>query len=270
MADWSDVKVSLAGTGTFLGRADSAVSGAACTATVGGIQITVRTVNGLTVAVNDTLLIHRVGSVYWAVGVAAAAPAVPPPPPAIPDATPPDAGDPAPIPKPTVTTGTLTCTPVSTATYRDGKWRTDIGPVGSADTYQGRYSGSSYGRMTGCAFYGSKPRTIAGATVTRATLRVRRLTSGDFAARTATLRLVSQSTRPAGAPTLNETTSGPSLAVNATTSGFVVPNSWAQAMVNGTRGGLAISISSDDPYIRWAGRGSWSAAWTLTINWRRG
>jgi hypothetical protein len=269
MADWSDIRVSTAGQGTLLGRADSTVSSGACTATVGGIQGTVRAITGLVVAVGDTLLIQRVGSTYWAVGVATAAPAAPLPTPVVPDTPPPDSGDAAPTPKPSIATGTLTCAPVSTATYRDGKWRTDIGPTDSADTYQGRYSGSSFGRMTGCAFYGSKPRSISGATVTRATLRARRLSGGDFAARTVTLRLLSQSTRPSGAPTLNESGAGPSLAVNTTATGFVIPTSWAQALVNGTRGGLAISISSDDPYIRLAGRGSWSAAWTLTLNWRR-
>jgi hypothetical protein len=167
-----------------------------------------------------------------------------------------------------VTTGTLVCTPVATSTYRSG-WRTDGAPVNSFDTYQGRYAGSSFGRMSGCAFYGSKPRSISGATVTKATLKAKRLTGGDFAARTPTLRLVTQSTRPSGAPTLNETTSGPALKVGASTSGFVLPNSWAQAIVDGTRGGIAMSISADDPYIHFAGRGSWSAAWTLTINWRR-
>jgi hypothetical protein len=40
-------------------------------------------------------------------------------------------------------------------------------------------------------------------------------------------------------------------------------------MVDGTRGGLCITVSSDDPYIRLAGRSSWSAAWTLTLYWRR-
>lgn len=169
-----------------------------------------------------------------------------------------------------MTTGTLTCPPVATATFRDGKWRTDIGSTNSADTYQGRYSGSGFGRMTGCAFYGSKPRTIVGATVTKAVIRDRRLSGGDFAKRTATLRLVSQSTRPSGAPTLNESTNGPSLAVNTTNNAFAIPNAWAQAMVDGTRGGLAIHVNSDSPYIRFAGRGSWSAAWTLTISWRRG
>lgn len=269
MSDLRYLKASVARGGPLIGYADSTAASGACTATVGGIQTTVRVVAGLTVAVGDTLLIQRIGSLYLATDVVAAAPTVAPAAPAPPE-TRPDTGDTAPTPKPVVTTGTLACSPVATATYRDGKWRTDLGPVNSADTYQGRYAGSSYGRMTGCAFYGSKPRSLAGATVTRAVLRARRLSSGDFAARTATLRLVTQSTRPTGAPTLNETTTGPSLAVGSTTNTFQIPTSWAQAMVDGTRGGLAIHVNSDSPYIRLAGRGSWSPAWTLTISWRRG
>jgi hypothetical protein len=263
-------RVSLAGQGTLTGVATTAGSGGACLADVSGLSVTVRIVNGLTVAAGSPLLIVRKGSTYWAIAVIGGAPAVPPSPPTPPEETPPSKGDPAPAPKPTVTTGTLTCTPVATATYRGTSWRSDGDPVNSFDLYQGRYAGSSFGRMTGCAFYGSKPRSIAGATVTRATIRARRLSGGDFAARTPTLRLVSQSTRPSGAPTLNESTSGPALAVGATTNSFVIPNSWAQAMVDGTRGGLAIHVNSDSPYIRFAGRGSWSAAWTLTISWRRG
>ncbi|WP_426568082.1 hypothetical protein [Streptomyces canus] len=270
MADFADTRVSLAGQGTLVGVATTAGSGGACLADVAGLSLTVRIVSGLTVAAGSPLLILRRGSTYWAIAVIGGAPAVPPTPAPPPDAPPPDKGDPAPAPKPTVTTGTLVCTPVATATYRGTSWRSDGDPVNSFDTYQGRYAGSSFGRMTGCAFYGSKPRSIAGATVTRATLKVRRLSGGDFAARTPTLRLVSQSTRPAGAPTLNESTSGPALAVNATATAFVLPNSWAQAMVDGTRGGLAMHVNSDSPHIHFAGRGSWSAAWTLTISWRRG
>lgn len=268
MPDWADTRVSLAGQGALVGKALTAPSGGALLARVSGISVTARVMNGVTIAVGNTILLLRRGSVYWAIGVIPAAPVVPP--------TPPDpgdddgSGDAAPAPKPTITTGTLTCVPTATATYRGSVWRSDGDPTNSFDTYQGRYSGSSFGRMTGCAFYGTKPRSIAGATVTRATVKFRRLSSGDFSARTATLRLVTQTSRPAGAPTLNETTSGPSLAVNATTTGFVIPNSWAQAMVDGTRGGLAIHVDADTPYIRIAGRGSWSAAWTLTISWRRG
>jgi hypothetical protein len=267
MADWADTRVSLAGQGTLLGRADSTVSAAACLVTIGGIQVTARVVSGLTIAVGDGLLILRRGSVYWVIAVVGAPPVVPPTAGVVDN--PPDTGDAAPAPKPVTTTGTLVCAPVATSTYRDGSWRSDGGSVNSFDTYQGRYAGSSFGRMTGCAFYGSKPRSIAGATVTKATLKAKRLSGGDFAARTPTLRLVSQSTRPSGAPTLNETTSGPALTINATATAFVIPTSWAQAMVDGTRGGLAMSISSDTPYIHFAGRGSWSAAWTLTIYWRR-
>ncbi|MFF9097555.1 hypothetical protein ACF1AX_31090 [Streptomyces sp. NPDC014802] len=268
MADWADTKISTAGLGALPGVARTASSNGACIVRVAGIEVTARVVTGLTVAAGDLLLLIRLGSLYWVIAKTPAPPSTPPTPPAA--GTGPDGGDTAPDPKPVVTTGRLVVAPVSTATYRDGHWRSDGGGIDSFDTFQGRYSGSSYGRMTGCAFYGSKPRTLAGATVTSATIQVRRLSAGDFAARTPTLRLVSQSTRPAGAPTLNETTAGPSLAVNATANAFAIPTSWAQAIVDGTRGGLAISISADTPYIRLAGRGSWSAAWTLTINWRRG
>jgi hypothetical protein len=267
MADFADTRVTTAGLGALQGVALTASASGACIARIGGIEVTARVVTGLTVAANDQLLLIRRGATYWAIAKVPAAPSSPPTPPAA--GSGPDGGDSSPDPKPVVRTGRLVCAPVATSTYRDGSWRSDGGSVNSFDTYQGRYAGSSYGRMTGCAFYGSTPGSLAGATVTSASIQVRRLSSGDFAARTATLRLVSQSTRPVGAPTLNETTSGPSLAVNATSNAFAIPTAWAQAMVDGTRGGLAISISADAPYIRLAGRGSWSAAWTLTINWRR-
>lgn len=272
MADFADTRVSLAGQGALVGTAATNSASGACLADVSGIRVTVRVPPGLTVAAQQNLLILRRGSTYWAIQTLTAAPAVPPAPPPPAD-TPPPASDPAPAPKPTVTTGSLVCTPVATSTWRDGSWRTDIGSSTSADTYQGRYSGSSYGRMSGFAFYGSKPRSIAGATVTKATVKLRRLTSGDYAQRSPTLRLVSQSTRPSGFPTLNESTTGPALGVidhvSPWESTFTLPTSWGQAMVDGTRGGLAISISADTPYIRLAGRSSWSAAWTLTLYWRR-
>jgi hypothetical protein len=270
MPDFADTRVSLAGQGHLIARAASTVSSNSCVIDVYGIQVAARVLGSVTINVNDVLMVLRMGSRYFVQDVVAAAPVVPPVAAPPPDTTP-SSGDKAPTPKPTVTTGTLTCSPVSTATYRDGSWRSDIGRTDYADLFQGRYSGSSFGRNTGCAFYGSKPRTISGATVTKATIHLRRLKgAGVYSGRTPTLRLLSQSTRPSGAPTLNESTSGPSLAVGDTVNAFAIPNSWAQAMVGGTRGGIAINISSDDPYIQLAGRASWSAAWVLVINWRRG
>ena len=266
MADMADLHTSFAGYGTLTGVALSASSGGACLAQVGGVQVTVRTVLGLTVATGNMLIITRRGSSYFALGVVQAAPAIPST--LDPLAVPPPS-DPSPPPKPVSTTGTLTCTPVSTATYRDGSWRTDIGSVDSADTFQGRYSGSSFGQNAGYAFFGSKPHTISGATCTKIVLHARRLNSGDYAAQAPTLRLVTQKTRPGGAPTLNETTAGPSLAVNATTTSFALPNPWGQALIDGTRGGIGMVSSSDNPYIQWAGRASWSGAWVLVLSWRR-
>jgi hypothetical protein len=268
MADWAGTRVSLAGHGALVGVAATAATAGACLADVSRIRVTARVVSGLTIAAGDPVLILRRGSTYWVIASLAAAPTLPPPPPDPEDDNPPDTGDSAPPPKPVVTTGSLVCHPVATSTYRDGSWRTDIGSSTSADTYQGRYAGSGFGRNSGYAFYGSKPRTLAGATVTKATLRLRRLSSGDYAGRAPTLRLVTESTRPSGSPTLHESLTGPSLGVGDETT-YTLPDSWGQAMVDGTRGGIGMVISSDSPYIRLAGRASWSAAWTLTLYWRR-
>lgn len=268
MADFADTRVSLAGTGIVRGVAQTGVSGGACLVTVGGITVTARVATTLTIAAGNILLLARLGSTYYVTAVVPAAPTSTPATPPPPDTPPPNTGDTPPAPKPVTRTGTLTCVPVSTACYRDGSWRSDGDPVNSFDSYQGRYGGSSFGRNTGCAFYGSKPHTLSGATVTKATVKLKRLSAGDYSARSVTLRLVSQSTRPSGAPTLNETTSGPALKIGDSTT-FTIPDSWGQAIVDGTRGGIAINVSSDDPYLHLAGRGSWSAAWTLSISWRR-
>lgn len=268
MADLADTRVSLAGQGVLIGVAQTAVASTACLVKVAGITVTARVATGLAVAAGNLLLVARRGSTYYVISIVPAAPTSTPVTPPPPDTAPPDTGDAAPAPKPATRTGTLTCVPVSTACYRDGSWRSDGDPVNSFDSFQGRYGGSSYGRMTGAAFYGSKPHTLSGATVTKTTVKLKRLSGGDYASRAVTLRLVSQSSRPSGAPTLNETTSGPGLKIGDSTT-FTIPDSWGQAIVDGSRGGIAINVSSDNPYIHLAGRGSWSAAWTLSISWRR-
>jgi hypothetical protein len=266
--DFADTRISLAGTGVVRGTALTAVTSNACLVRVGGIQVTARVATTLTIAAGNILLMARLGSVYYVTNVVPAVPTSTPATPAPADSTPVDTGDAPPAPKPVTTTGTLTCVPTATACYRDGSWRSDGDPTNSFDLFQGRYGGSSYGRNTGAAFYGSKPHTLNGATCTKATVKIKRLSAGDFSARSATLRLVTQTSRPGGSPTLNESTSGPSLKVGDSTT-FTLPTSWGQALIDGSRGGIAISISSDDPYIQLAGRGSWSAAMTLAISWRR-
>lgn len=235
--------------GAIFATATAAKSAGTVTATVNGKTTTVRVARDLTVASGDVLLVMRIGSQWWAFGRAfEAAPAVVDTPV-------------APDPKPTVVTGSLVVAPVETRSYR-GSWRDD-----NTDVYQGEYGG--WGNHTGCAFYGSKPRSLAGATVTDNKLRVRRVQAGTFAAQATTMRLMTNATRPGGAPTLTSSTSGPSLAVGSTTNSFHVPNAWVQSMVDGTAGGLAFFDADGSPYVRFAGRGTWSAAFTLTIYWSR-
>lgn len=223
------------------------------TVVVNDTEVVVNGLRGTTYAIGDVTPILRIGAEWWALGRAFAAPTTLPSNPA------------APPPKPPVTTGSLVVSPVETRSYRSTVftgWRTD-----NTDVYQGQYGGA--GLHTGAVFYGSKPRSLAGATVTSARIRVRRKSGGIYAAQATTMRLMTNATRPAGAPTLTSSTAGPSLAVGATNDGFGIPISWAQAMVDGTAGGLAFFDADGSPYVVFAGRGTWSPAFTLTINWRR-
>jgi hypothetical protein len=252
--------------------AAGSISSNAVTAFINGTQTTIRTAVGLSgVSAGVPLLVSRVGSSYYAHAVLGAPPSVPSGSAAPPTVNP---GTPAPPAKPVTTTGALVCSPTATSTWRDGSWRSDTQSINSFDTSQGRYAGSSFGDMTGFAFYGSKPHTVAGATCTAASVKLLRITGGDYGLRASTLRLVTQTSRPAGFPTLNETITGPALGVSGQVSPssttFTLPTGWGQALIDGGRGALAMSISGDSPYIVYAGRATWSAAWVLTIYWRRG
>jgi hypothetical protein len=252
VADFADGRTSTSGLGATIGLAQSTVTSGTALVSVGGELVTADVLRGITLAVNDPVLVTRSGSKYVVTGILG------------PSTTTPDDIDTPPPPKPEVVTGRKVITPVYTGTYRDGKWGSSGDPY---DTLQGSYGG--YGNAIGAAFYGSAPRSLDGATVTRAWIAVKRERAGVFAAQTTTLRLVTQSTKPSGAPTLGSTTTGPRLAVGSTDDMFDIPDSWAQAMVDGTAGGLAIYDSNGSPYVRLAGKGSWGSAWKLTIEWRR-
>jgi hypothetical protein len=250
VSDFSSTRV-VPGRESIVAYATAAKSGDTVTAWINGAVVTIKVARDLTVAANDILLVDRTG-MYWVavqrLGTAAVTP-------------PPGQGQ-APDPKPPVVTGSTPFGPVETRSYRNGGWRTDNDAV-----YQGQYGGG--GNHTGCAFYGAGPRSLAGATVLGAWIQVRRKSGGGItAAQPTTLRLVTQTTRPGGAPTLGASTGGPSLAWGGVSS-FGIPASWAQAMVDGTAGGLAYFVSGGSPYVIFDGRGSYGPAFTLTISWSR-
>ena len=240
----------LDGDGLRLMTATSGSSGGMCTAVVGGVPTTVVVALDLSVSAGDRLVVAAAGGRWYAVARVASglvvddqAPAAPPP------------TQPA--------SGTLVCGPVETRSYRPTwGWRTDTDAV-----YQGQYG--SNGNHTGCAFYGGKPRSLSGATVTGATLRIRRHNGGGVtAAQPLTVCRLAQATRPGGAPTVQATTAGPSLAWGASTT-WRVPTSWAQAIVDGSSGGLGLYEADGAPYLICDGRSSWGPAFTLSIQWRR-
>lgn len=236
-----------------LATATATKSGSTVTVTADGIEVTVQVARDLTVASGDVLILLMYQSQWIAVGrMYTAAPA---------DTS--GTNTPAPSPKPTVVTGTTVIAPSETRSYRSGGWRTD-----NDDVYQGQYAGN--GNHTGCVFYGTKPRSLSGVTVTGATIRVLRPDAGGaYAAQATTMRLVTQATRPAGAPTLTSSTSGPSLRRGGRNDAFAVPTAWAQSIVDGTAGGIGFFTSSGSPYVIFAGRGRWSPAFTMTISWKR-
>lgn len=238
---------------TLLATAVTAKSGSTCTATFNGLTVTVQVSRDLTISVGDVLLVSKVGAQWFVVQRLYAAPVT---------GTDAPVNDMVPPVKPAVVRGTLVVAPVETRSYRSA-WRTD-----NSDVYQGQYG--TGGNNTGVAFYGTQPRSLSGATVVDAKLSVRRLPGGAYSAQETTLRLVTESVRPGGAPTLTSSAAGPLLAVDSVTSDFDVSNSWVQSMVDGTAGGLAVFVSGGSPYVRLAGKASWSPAFTLTITYERG
>jgi hypothetical protein len=233
------------------GRATAAKSSGTVTVDTGGTVTTMQAPRDLTLAADDPVIFQRVGSKWYVVqrygtGAAAAQPDNPTPPP----------------PKPSSVSGTRTFTPVETRSRQGSKWRTD-----NDDVYQGEYGGN--GVHVGCAFYGNGPRSLAGSTVTSAKVKLRRRSAGGAAsAQDTTFRLVTQKTRPSGAPTLDDTTDGPNLRWGEATT-FTIPTAWAQEMVDGTAGGLAIYEADGSPYVILDGRGRYSASFSLTIAYTR-
>lgn len=232
----------------LLATATAAKAGSTVTALVNGAVVTVQVARDLTVASGDVIVVDRVGSQWFALGRAyPSAPAAP-------------TNQAAPVAQPVSVTGTTVFGPVETRTY-ESSWRTD-----NTSVYQGSYGGS--GNRTGCVFYGGAPRSLSGATVLSASFQVRRQSGGVFAAQTATMRLMTNATKPGGAPTLTSSTTGPRLATN-TQGLFSVPTSWVQSMVDGTAGGLAFFTSAASPYMVFSGIGDWGPAFALTVSWQR-
>lgn len=257
MADFADTRVPRRGTGSALGIAMAALSmaGGSVPVNVNGVPISVKVDRNLSpadVVAGSLLRLGKRGSRWYAAGIVGLA---------IIDVVN-KAIDAIPDPKPAFVAGRFVVRPVETATYRASVgWRTD-----TTDAFQGDQSGG--GRFTGCAFYGSVPTALAGATVTKAVVKLQRLPGGPFASAAPTLKLVQESAKPGGAPTLSGSLAGPSLRPGDEAE-LDIGTTWGQSLVDGTFGGLAINVAADTPYLRLAGRDAWPAAFVVVLDWRR-
>jgi hypothetical protein len=237
--------------GTFTGVALGAKSGGLIAVNVNGVIRNIQAARDLVVGSGDVVLVHRFGAL-WAASSRLFTGAVSEMPATIAELD----------PNPTVVTGQLAVLPVYTGTYLSTGWLSDQRLV---------YQGVKYGRpnATGAMFYGAKPASLAGATVTNATLqRIVQIDGSSGAAVPGTLRLVTETAKPSGAPTLTSTTAGPSTRTGDDIS-FTIPNAWAQAMVDGTAGGLAFYDADGVPWLQYGGRDLYPTAFTLLIDWSR-
>lgn len=236
---------------TFTAVAVAAKSSGTVAVNINGAIRTINAARDLTIAAGDVLICHRFGSLWMAcarIGTASLteAPAI------LADLD----------PNPATVTGSLTVLAESTGTYRGGAWNTIGGLV-----RQGQRGGA--GNAVGAVFYGTKPRTLAGSTVTSARLESIHLLDGPAAGTASTMRLITESSRPAGTPTLGSSTAGPGIVPGELPISFTIPTSWAQAMVDGTSGGIGFYVAGGSPYLHYAGLETRPSSFTLVIDWSR-
>lgn len=226
-----------------------------------GTTITCRIGRDVTVAAGDIVLVIRQGHELMVVDRFHAA---------APTGASDDLNSYPPNPWDSVRSGTSVIHPVKTRTYRDGAgWRTD-----TDDLFHGKWG--SY-NSAGCAFYGDKPKSLQGAEVLSARIKVKRDAGSDWSPHSEriTLKRITQTnlTRAmvkddTGPDFVSGTEDGPRLDPRESQN-FTIPTSWGQSIVDGAAGGLAIHSNTEHPKARLDGRGSWGPSFTLTLTYRR-
>lgn len=251
MNDSAGNHVTLTGLAGGVGIAQGAKSSGLLTVRVNSLDVTMHAARDVTFAAGDRVAFVRAGATWMAVARVGTA--------AVADQ--PDAAVAPPANPPTVF-GSTAFVPNDVGNWQGSRWSTDLGNI-----LQGQASPSAPNN-TGTVFYGAALRALAGATASAARVQIRRATKGGRpGALPLTLWLVTQASKPTGAPTLTDTTVGPLLSWGQSSS-FTIPTAWAQAMIDGTSGGLAVFESDGSPYIALDGLGN-PSQFALTVDWSR-
>lgn len=233
----------------FVGTAMAAKSSGTLAVNVNGVIRDIQAARDVTFAAGDVVVVQRFGQLWVATARLFTA-ALTEMPPIIADLD----------PNPATITGQTTVLPVFTGTWLGSSWR-----AGEDLVRQGVRGGAA--NATGAVLYGDKPRSLTGATVTAARLEQVQWLDGPLGV-ASTMRLVTEATKPAGAPTLTSSTAGP-ISSDSEPRSFTIPTAWAQAMVDGTSGGIGFFDGDGSPFQQYAGRQYRPASFTLVIDWTR-
>jgi len=197
---------------------------------------------------DDVVIVLRHGGRFYCLGALNAAPVAQPAP------------QPEDQPPPAPSEHAQTFRPTFTGTWRGGWLGT------TDDLYQGATGGGS--RNYGAAYYGNGPSGLAGTAVS-GSLRIRRAYgTGPNAARTPTLRALTEKTRPNAQPAYSLQIAGPALKPGEAAT-VALPVGWVVALLSGTVGGIGVGVEAADPYLRLDGRAAWAASMELTIRYRK-
>ncbi len=159
-----------------------------------------------------------------------------------------------------------------------GAYRSADAWANRSDLYQGAFN-TSLGYYTGCSFYGTKPQSAKGVTVTRCRIQMRRQQSSHGTTAPAYLYVFphAHTSRPSGAPVLRTDAingvRGPirvgplSRGEASTLPGFDLPKQWGQALVDGLVKGFAIrrDVTGLENYVILDGRASYADSGRLSI-----
>lgn len=221
---------------------------------IGGDVLTMQTLRGVACTTGDAVLVLRQAGAQWIAGALGAGTAPVPPPGEDEASTDGSSSSPRPPTPASKRRDSRPVSPVWTGTYRGGRWLTD-----RTDLMQGDWG---WGRCFGAAFYADRVKVLPGV-LQSVKVQLRRVEGGVSGGRAPTMCLLAQSTKPAGAPTILATATGPSLPVGGSAT-WTVPASWPPQLDSGAAGGIGIYTPADAPYIRLSAAG---AAMTLDAEW---
>ena len=170
---------------------------------------------------------------------------------------------------PAVTPGTVTNSATDSSTARSGSWRSD-GRTGEGWVFQGHWTSGSTADNTGFWFYG-RTLVVSGATASgTGTIRLRRDSiAGMPAAANIYLARHGSHTKPGSPPALIGSATLIGTLRYGQTDTFALPAGFAQDLLSGTAGGVAVVYAGTTNYAAFAGPDADPSAALISLPYTR-